>query len=183
MATGFMRVILSLTMVIPIFSVICLCIALPEYSQNSYFTDLKNEVSLIWLGIGVFFFIGALVVVRMLICKLSKVQGSILKIDSISVHRENSLIYVVVYVFPILIGGEFSEVKIWILILIVIFALFFVRIMSINPILDILKYNAYEITSDGISFLVFSKKDILSLGSLKTLKVINIDSSSFIEVE
>ena len=33
------------------------------------------------------------------------------------------------------------------------------------------------------AFLVFSKKDILSLDSLKTLKVINIDSSSFIEVE
>ena len=112
-----------------------------------------------------------------------------LRFVSVTKRRDGAFAYFLAYVLPLLVGESVSQYVLWGLVPLFALVCFFTEAESNNPIARLMGYKFYEVTtSDGKTYLVMSKCDMLSLkGGLKTtcskISGILFDDNFLIHVE
>lgn len=140
-------------------------------------------------GIGVLF---CVVAFRLFCCWLNKIlkeqDVTDISFTSITQKRSSLLSYSVVYVSPLILSAnEFSVDKILLISIIFGLSTLFLEVEENNPIVRMSGYKFYEITSDGVTYLLMSKMNLTDLARIKgkpqEFPCIKFDDTFFIHTE
>lgn len=173
--TKFARGIFSLAAVMPLFSTLLINCALIQYS-----CDLIKMGYLIVFSIIIF--CGAVLLLRFYIRLNFSKEPCNEKFESISLIRSNPIVFVLVYLLPIITSQSLSLFQSILFGAILFFCLFVVHTVALSPILNLLGYRIYKISnSKNCEFVLLSKRDISSI--TKEIEYYKIDPFTFVEKE
>ena len=173
--TKFARGIFSLAAVMPLVSTLLINCALIQYSG-----DLIKMGYLIVFSIIIF--CCAVLLLRFYITLNFSKEPCNEKFESISLIRSNPIVFVLVYLLPIITSQSLSLFQSILFGTILFLCLFVVHTVALSPILNLLGYRIYKVSnSENCEFVLLSKRDISSI--TKEIEYYKIDPFTFVERE
>lgn len=173
--TKFARGLFSLAAVMPlVFTLIV------NYAITHYQYDISSAC--IWIAIAIFALIVPIIILRgYLKLNLSK-QHLRQQFVSISLIRSNPIVFVLVYLLPIVISQSPTLFQSIFFGTVLFACLFMVHTVALSPILSVLGYRIYKVTSsENCEFVLLSKRDIKRANA--EISFLKIDNFTFIERE
>lgn len=104
------------------------------------------------------------------------------KFNNICLIRKNPIIFVLVYLLPIISNHSLSCSQNIFFVVILFACIFVVHTVAVSPVINVLGYRAYKITNNSnCEFVLLSKRDINSL--VDEIEFLKIDPFTLIEKE
>lgn len=171
--TKYGRAIFSLAAVAPL-----VCTLLINYYIKEQICSFIKMC--IYIGIFILIFVGAVLLLRSYIRINSNKEPFCEKFSSISLIRSNPIVFVLVYLLPIITSQTLTLFQSILFGIILFCCLFVVHSVALSPILYLLGYRTYKVTSStNCEFVLLSKKDIIS--NINEIKYYKIDPFTFVE--
>lgn len=166
------RAIFSLAAVSPLLMVIFI----------NYVLDCQDFIKKIAFIIsGIFIFIVSLICSYIYIKVCTKRAALSERFKNITLVRNNPLLFVLVYIVPLISGNSLSFAQLLVLGIFLFMSLLIIKTVAISPIIAVLGYYVYQVeSSSGCNFLLLSKKRFLS--TEKEIHYTRIDYFTFVEV-
>lgn len=173
--TKIARGIFSLAAVIPFISTLMINFALTNYNHFDMFI-------LFSILVGIVIFCAGCFILRFYIRFSQRYSPLKAKFKSICLVRSNPIIFVLVYLLPVISNYPLNYIQSIFLIVILFTCIFVVHTVAISPIINVLGYRIYKITnSTNCEFILLSRRDINSLSS--EIQFFKIDPFTFVEKE
>ena len=173
--TKIARGIFSLATVIPFISTLMINFALTNYNQF-------DILILIFILVGIVIFWTGCLILRFYIKFNQRYSPLKEKFKSICLVRSNPIIFVLVYLLPLISNHPLSWTQNIFLIVILFACVFVVHTVALSPVINALGYRIYKVTNgSNCEFVLLSKRDINSLKD--DIEFFKIDPFTFVEKE